>query len=226
MKNINFLPGQYRQARRQHDSRVSRAWLAIIGLCALGIWFGTGRLQLRQAKARLLHLDNQNKTVQTGLDVIAELNAEQAELLKTHRLAQHLTANLSCVQALAKLAELIPPQVSIVKVSVVGTEGQRSTQGKRNLAKLAKDVSSKTSLEQISQPENTELQLSIVGLAPSEMDVALLVGQLSSCQDFGEVRLEYCRSETVKKHQACIFKVNLLSKAAPLVSALEKDTKP
>ena len=218
MKDIDFLPQQYRQARRLHHSRVCRGWLAMIGLCTLSIWFGVGQLRLREASAHLVHLDHQNRTVQTGLDLVDELENQQAKLLERYELAQQLTPKLSCVQILGKLAELIPPQVVVQSLTVVSKKDQGRVRPGGKLAKLAETISAKASL-----PEITELHLSIVGLAPSEMDVALLVGQLSSCQNFAEVRLEYCKSGTVENRRACVFKVNLLSKAAPVALTHNQD---
>ena len=219
MKDIDFLPLQYRQARRRHDSRIVRGWLAVIALCAMGVWFGVGRFQLREAKARLIHLDVQNRTVQTGLDLIDKLEGEQTTLLERYGLAQQLTPTLSCVQTLAKLAELIPPQVALERLSIVSRKDQNRPRPGGKLGELAERISADAW-----QPGITELQLSIVGLAPSEMDVVLLVGRLSSCQSFAEVRLEYCKSDTVNKHRAWVFKVNLLAKAAPLALTHNEDT--
>ena len=219
MKDIDFLPQQYRQARRRHDSRITRGWLAVIGLCSMGIWFGVGTFQLGEAKARLAHLDGQNRTVQTGLDLIDQLEGEQAKLLERYRLAQQLTPALSCVETLGKLAELIPPQVALERVSIVSKKDRNRPGAGGKLAELAESISAAASL-----PEITELQLSIVGLAPSEMDVALLVGRLSSCQNFGEVRLEYCKSGAVGNRRACTFKVDLISRTAATVLTHNQDT--
>ncbi len=224
MKDINFLPQEYREARRRHDLRVSRMWLATIGLCALGIWFGVGKLQLREAQARLTHLKDQNKMVQTGLDVMEQLKGQHAKLLERYKLAQQLTPRLSWVQTLSKLAELIPPQVVVEKLDVVSKKGQSRPEAGNKLAQLADRISAENPLEKASQPEIRELHLSIIGLAPSEMDVAVLVGQLSSYQDFRNVQLEYCRSSTTEKHQASTFKITLVSRALPLVLAHNEDT--
>ncbi len=224
MKNINFLPQEYRQARRRHDLRVSRMWLAMIGLCALGLWFAVGKLQLREAQARLAHLEDQNKMVQTGLDVMEQLKGEHAKLLERYKLAQQLTPRLSCVQTLSKLADLIPPQVVVEKLDVVSKKGQSRPEAGNKLAQLADRISAENSLEKASQPEIRELHLSIIGLAPSEMDVAVLVGQLSSYQDFHSVQLEYCRSSTVEKHQASTFEVTLVSRVLPSILPHNEDT--
>jgi len=219
VKNINFLPQEYRQARRRHDLRVSRAWLAMIGLSALGIWFGVGTLQVSEAQARLAYLEDQNKMVQTGLDVMKQLKDQHAKLLERYKLAQQLTPRLSCVQTLSKLAELIPPQVVVEKLDIVSKKGQSRPEAGNKLAQLADRISAENPLEKAPLPEIRELHLSIIGLSPTEMDVAVLVGQLASYQDFRNVQLEYCRSSTVEKHQACTFKVTLVTRTLPWVLA-------
>ena len=224
MKDINFLPQEYREARRRHDSRVSRLWLAMIGLCALGIWFGVGKLQLRERQARLARLEQQNRMVQTGLDVMEQLKGKHAKLLERYKLAQQLTPRLSCVQTLGRLAELIPPQVVVEKLNVVSKKGQSRPEAGNKLAQLAERISAENSLEKASLPEIRELHLSIIGLAPSEMDVAVLVGRLSSYQDFRNVRLEYCKSSTIEKRRACTFEVTLVTKALPSIISHSEDT--
>ena len=222
MKDIDFLPQWYRQARRSHDSRISRLWLAMIGLCALAVWFGVGKLQTGQAQAQLAYLTDQNQMVQEGLDLIGQLEEEQAELQERYKLAQELAPTLSSVEILSKLADLIPPQIALKKLEVVSKLSEPSAARSDKLTALAAKISAGTpSGPTPPQPRTVEMEVSVIGLAPSETDVAILVGQLAGCRDFRQVRLEYCKAATIEQCQGYSFKASLTVEAAAW--ALNKD---
>jgi len=225
VKDIDFLPHWYRQARHRRDLRISRVWLGMIGLCALGIWLAAGNLQMDQAQARLDHLTDQNQTIQKGLDLMAELETEQTGLLVRYELAQELSPRRSCVEILSKLAELIPPQVSLKELEVISKVVEDRAKSGDKLTTLAAKISGKTSSEASPSKRRTiEMTVNIVGLAPSEMDVAILVGQLGSCRDFLQVRLEYCKASTIEQCRGYSFKATLTVEAASLPVEKSEDS--
>lgn len=222
MRDIDFLPEWYRQNRQRRDSRLTRTWLGMIGLGALFVWFAVGRISLNQAQGRLAHLESQNQMVQAGLGMIDQLAQKEAVLLKKYELAEQLTPTTSCVRVLSKLAKLIPPQVAVKRLELVNKPSQ--SEGTDRLATLAAKLSGpKSAGASQEQFQKYELHVSLQGLAPSEMDVAVLVGQLSGSQDFSSVALEYCNAASLKAYQGCTFKVNFVIKdeVAPTPSERE-----
>ena len=210
MTYIDFLPQWYKQDRRRRDLRISRIWLTAIGFCALGVWFGVGNLQLRQAHAQLAHLQQQNHTVRAGLDLLDQLKSEQATLLERCNLAQKLTPSISSVDVLTRLAEFIPSKVAIERLNLISKKASATAQSSDKLTALAARIAADKVLPQASSSQGTQMHLSIVGLAPTQMDVAVLVGRLAGSQDFRDVRLQYCKATTIENRQGCTFEVTLL----------------
>ena len=225
MKDIDFLPQWYKLSRRRRDSRRTRLWLGAVGLSVLLIWFTTGHLRLREAKAQLAQLDSYHSTLQEGLDIIDQLNVEQSTLLERHELARQLTPKLSCVRILSRLAQLIPPQVSIERLHWVTAGTQTSTPPQDKISALADRIADQNNTGQKTRQQETELHLSIFGLAPSVMDAAVFVGQLVTSQDFRDVRLEYCNAVKIEDRKGCRFKVSFLIRP-PLALALKQEDTP
>ena len=211
MRNIDFLPEWYRADRRRRDSRLTRMWLGIIGLAALFVWFAAGRSGVNEAEEQLAHLRGQNLTVQAGLGIIDQLRGEQTLLLEKHKLARQLTPRISCVETLVRLAELIPPRVAVQHLELKNRQ-EKSLKAKSLASVAARSSQSKADSGSQEQSENQELHVSLVGLAPSEMDVAVLVGQLSGRHEFYGVSLEYCNAMRIEDHEGCTFKLSFAVK--------------
>ncbi len=209
MRNIDFMPEWYRADRRRRNSHLTRMWLGIIGLAALFLWFTVGRSRVNEAEGHLAHLRSQNRTVQAGLGIIDQLRDEQALLLEKYKLAVQLTPRISCVETLVGLAELIPPQVAVQHLELRSSQEQ-PRKAKSLASVVAKLSDSKADSGNEEHSKNQELQIGLVGLAPSEMDVAVLVGQLSGRQDFHGVNLEYCNATTIEDREGCTFKLKFV----------------
>lgn len=197
MKNIDFLPLSYHEARQRRRLRLRRLWLAVVGVCVLAGWLGTDELRVHRARRQLESLLVQNDTVQAGLEQIAQLQAEQAALLDRYRLVEALESPVSCVTTLQRIAELLPQDVVLRQLQLTcGTAA--------NLPGTQVAPAPATP-----QDHPDTIQLILSGIAPSQVDIAILVGRLSGCRDFANVRLEYSKASTVESRQVHEFRVTV-----------------
>jgi hypothetical protein len=197
MRNLDFLPDAYRQARRQRRLRRHRLGLGAACLCLLASWFGADELRIRGSRRQLACRAGQNETVQAGLDQIARLQIEQTALLDRYRLLQDLDPSISSVQTVFRIAQLLPENVALRRMQM--TCGPAASPGG------APATPSKTR----AQPASPSLpRVALSGIALSEVDIAVLVGQLSSCREFANVRLDYCKAAEVESRRVQEFRVS------------------
>jgi Tfp pilus assembly protein PilN len=194
MRNIDFLPQAYREARRRHQLRIRRLCLGLATVCLLAVWFGVDEMRLRRTREQLEYLVRQNDTVQAGLQHMAKLQAEQISLLDRCRLIQDMESPISCVTTLQRVAELLPEHVVL-----------RQLQLRNDTAGAV--VSEAAQTARTKGPETGPLRMVVTGLAPSQVDIAVLVGRLSGCRGFANVRLEYTKGAELGLHQVQEFRV-------------------
>ena len=197
MRKIDFLPESYRESCRRHAVRTHRAWLAGLVLAVLASWFAVEELRLRGVRGQLEYLAGQNKTAMAGLEHIATLQAEQAVLLDRHKLLQELQSPVSSAGTVFQIARLLPENVAIGQL--------RITCRPASAAVVKASGEAATAEAQAVPPAVPSVSLS--GVAVSQMDIAVLVGQLSGCREFANVRLDYSKAAEVKGHRAQEFRV-------------------
>lgn len=197
MRNVDFLPDAYRQARRHRRMRLQRMGLGAACLGLLALWWAVDELRIRSLRRQLECRMDQHRTVQAGLDQITKLQVEQAAWLDKHRLVQDLQPPISSVQTVFRVAQLLPQHVALRHMQM--TCGTAAPAG-GGAALAAKDQARPTS------PILPRVVLS--GIALSEVDIAVLVGQLSSCREFANVRLDYCKAAEVESRPVQEFRVS------------------
>lgn len=212
MKDIDFLPDEFKEARRKHDMRMTRLWLGLIGLTALVLLFASGQMQVNDARAELDYLKHQNEIVLDGLNLISGLKLEQARLAERFKLLEQLGPETDTVETLAKLAEVMPAQIVLkecrLRCEMVQASSSKTSSG---LAAVGKVVSAADASKDKSTPQVSEkVRVEILGLAATEMDVAIFVGRLSSYQKFRDVQLDYCRVDSIEDRQANSFRISFL----------------
>jgi Tfp pilus assembly protein PilN len=221
MKDIDFLPEPYREACHRHDLRVTRVWFAVIGLCALGLWFSGEEMRIHHARKRVDYLARQNKTVHAGLELIKSLRTEQAELREKFDVIKELGPKANSVEILAAISKFMPAQIALKEYQLTCKEKEEKT-GEWN-TRTGK-ILSKSEADKKPKPKKVpDIKVSLVGLARNEMDVAILVGQLSGYKRFQDIRLEYCKADSLEGHQATQFKITFAIKPRLLAEARKEE---
>lgn len=194
MRNIDFLPESFRQTRHRRRMRCRRLWLATAGLCVLASWFAIDEVRVRRARAEHNYLVRQNDLVQASLAHLAALQGEQTALLDRYDLIQDLQPPVSCVGTLFRVAELLPENVSLRQLQMTCGTAANATPDSAAPAGAAPAA-----------PK--PVRVVFTGLAASQIDIAVLVGQFSSCRDFAHVRLEYSQAVATEAGQIHEFRV-------------------
>ncbi len=229
MKDIDFLPEPYREACHRHERRVTRVWFALIGVSALGLWFLAGELRIHKAQTHVEYLVRQNRTVQAGLDLIKKLKIEETELRHKFEIIKELGPQVNSVEILATISKFMPAQIALKEYQLTCKEEEEEEKSEgptSGLSELAAKVLDKKDVDKKPKPKKVpEIKVSLVGLARSEMDVAVLVGQLSSYQKFRDIRLEYCKADLIQGHQATQFRITFEVKPHSPIEAEERSVR-
>jgi hypothetical protein len=205
MRKIDFLPESYRESCRRRAARARRAWLAGLVLAVLASWFAVEEWRLREVRSQLEYLARQNKTAMAGLEHIANLQTEQAALLDRHRLLQELQSPVSSVETMFRIARLLPENMALKQMQM--TCQPASAPGVKAGGEAAAATAEGRAGQAAQAGPRGAPRISLWGVAASQVDVGVLVGQLSGCREFANVRLDYSKAADVEGRRAQEFRV-------------------
>ena len=202
MKDIDFLPEQFKEARRLHDRRVTGISLGAFVAFSLMLWYFQGNSKVNLTKEKVDYINQQYGTIQTGLDLIKKLKVERAQLIDKYELIKNLENKVSTLEILSIISSMVPPQITFKEYRLTCSEEKTESPAPNLLPNLPDNNTAK-----IVPRKQPEIKGYFVGLARNEVDVAVLVGQMTSCKKFQNIQLEYCKADTVSGYHATVFKI-------------------
>jgi len=209
MHEIDFLPERIivQRARRQRLVRDSYlVAICIVGLAALGYWRHGG---LQQAEGALHAAAKRSRDVQTRLKILDSLEQQQAELMIKKRIADHLGSRVNTQDVMAELQRLLPTSMALsslnletmeVRLPVTRSRGRRTNTSLRVAPAGVQPRGEEKSLYRV--------RLVLTGLAPTDVDVANFIGQLSASRLFEDVTMGYAKNVSFRGRSAREFRAS------------------
>jgi hypothetical protein len=128
-------------------------------------------------------------------------------LAKQVKIQRELSPPLKTTQAMATIAQLMPLRVALRSLTLVGKRPTPAVAPKESNKKPAAKGRASKKPEKVVPVDPMKIEL--IGLAPSDGDIAELVGQLSNHPLFTGVKLVFSREATVGDLIAREFRIEL-----------------
>jgi len=202
MVNINFVPDDYTQSNESRRTNLIYLVLFAVVMTALGGSFVS--IKMRQRACRISEeLVNAKMTeMQEAIKQFEELQTKKREMMKTALTTAELLEPVPRSILLASLTNNLPPGVSLSEVNMIQKQSKQSTAAaktsKYHAAQAQKTASQSNGSQQAAQsqsdePENPEklleTHINIGGIAPSDLQVASYIEQLSNSSLLDNVAL-------------------------------------
>jgi len=199
MLNMNFVPDDYIQNKETHRTNLIYLVLLVIVMAGLCGSFMTIKIRQRafSAKEKLVN----TKMVQTAeaIKQFEELQAKRKVMIKTALTTAELLEPVPRSVLLAALTNNLPMGVSLLQLEIIQKELKRTkrvaatskykeAQAKRATADQAK----------VSREESLETHIDIKGIAPSDLQVAAYIEQLSSSTLLDDVALVQSKEHKIE----------------------------
>jgi len=190
MNRVEFLPERIRQWRLRRSRLIRQGCL--LGTCLLAMLVLTfvrhGRIA--QARGELTVLEDRVGNVQRQVGMIEPLERQMVELMIKKRIESELGSRTDCTAVLAELCRLMPPNMAMISLDLKTVE-LRAEAAKSGpvTAMRPSDGSSPGSAAVVRR-----VRLVMTGLAPTDVDVANFIGQLSASPLFEEVNMGYTKT--------------------------------
>jgi hypothetical protein len=180
MLNINFVPDDYVQ--NNESRRTNLMYLVLFGvvMAALGGSFMTIKIRQRALIAEEKRVSAKMAQAKEAMNQFEELQAKRKVMIKTALTTAELLEPVPKSVLLASLTNNLPPGVSLLRLKLVQKQPQQiRRRAPANKYQAAQAKNSAGDLQQLSQEKLLETYIDIEGIAPSDLQVASYIEQLS-----------------------------------------------
>jgi len=173
----------------------------------LAVWGYIRQDTISSAKAELRLLNDRSSNIQQQLVLRASLERQQNELLLKKRVDDDLGSRIKALDIISEMDQLLPEsmaftdmklEVSEIRIPIkpVTNKNMRASRSSKKKVKKEKVVK--------------RIQLKLKGVAPTDVDVANFIGQLSASPLFEDVNMGYVktvdfRGRAAREFQASCF---------------------
>jgi len=176
--------------------------ICLAALVGLGYVF-QGRISAARAERAMLAGRSNNAREQQHL--LDSLQDQLADLMIKKRIEEELGRRAGTLEVLIELERIMPESMALTSLTMETVEIKtpvRSPGGVRRSGRAVarRGVPAETSTKRV--------RLVITGIAPTDVDVANFIGQLSASSVFEDVNMGYARTVAVRSRQARQFQAS------------------
>jgi Tfp pilus assembly protein PilN len=179
MNELEFLPERIIQQRARRGRLTRQGYLLAVCLAAMAALTVLQEGKIATARADLSSLALRLDERQRQVAQIPPVERQIADLMIKKRIDEELGSQVDCTTLLAEFCRLMPRNVSLVSMDLKTVEMN------------AQDASA--SARGKGAPAVRRFRLVITGLAPTDVDVANFIGQISASPLFEDVNMGYTR---------------------------------
>lgn len=200
---INFLPESFLRKQKRRG-RIVRE-IVLVGAVAGCLFILSGATHARYIRLQQmvsLQEEKASSAQQTAAEV-SKMQKLQSELAMQIGIQRRLEAPVTHTKVLAALSHLAPPSITMTDVSMTMDVPKPTTKpsaSKKTDAKASKAAP---------PPSLTSVRMEVVGLSPSDVEVANFVGTLSENPLFSNVKMRYIRATRSKNIAARQFRIEM-----------------
>jgi len=197
MSQINFLSEKFLREQGRSLRVYRQAGLIIIVCLAMGAWGATAWRQLSVMKAELASRSEQSSDLERQTEQYMQMQQQFNDLQHQVKVQQELLMPIKVTEVIAMLGQLMPESLTCRELVVRATEPK------------PRPVQTGTSKASPPPVETPVMRVEIVGLAPTDTDVANFVDQLTAHPVFEAVKLDYTRPTLVSTVTARLFRIEM-----------------
>ena len=228
MPNINFVPDDYIQNTESRHTNVFCVVLLFIVMSGLMSSFGIIKIRQRACRAQEGLVNAKTARLHEAITQFEELQTKRKEMMKTALTTAQLLEPVPRSIVLASLTNELPAGTSLaaVKFNQKESSASKAAQASRSRAKKAgggaKGATSDPAKESTDAPkasleQDLETQIEIVGIAPSDLQVAAYIEHLGNSALVDNVALVESKEKKVEDTTFRLFKLTaMLSKEVHL----------
>ncbi len=205
MSQINFLPETFRRQMEMRRRKYRHMLLlALFAVCLVG-WGVVERGRNIGPRDYALSLEQQVKAAREQMSELVKLRTEQQLLLRQVELQRELSQPITHTQVIAVLSQILPPSVTLTDLQV--STHRPPPQPLEDPGKKKRTSSRKTTTT--TDPVEDYLQIELQAVAPDDLTVANVIGDLADHKLFEQVTMKYSRPTQRQEIDARQFRLSM-----------------
>jgi hypothetical protein len=203
VRELEFLPTWYPQLQRRRRLVFMQAWLMIVLAFSLALWVYLADRNERGAEETLSYLQRQLSDAEAQLVQMSKQEVLRKQWLKQAETLGRLGTHVESARLISKLAAVLPENVALLGLTM---DTDETPVPMTNVERAAVPTSHVP-------PVNRRLKVRLQGVAPTDVELALLLTELNKVPFFEHVTPTYAqdRRDTghIQREFELTFSVNL-----------------
>jgi len=207
INDVEFLPERVREQRARRRRLTRQGYLLAACVACMSVLTYVNMVRIDRAKRALGELRDRGANIARQIQMISPVEQELAELMIKQRIEADLGSRTDCTAVLAELCHVLPQNMALVSLELRATNvAAGSGSGGHTTHQSARPVVA--SGHQGARSTVRRARLVITGLAPTDVDVANFIGQLSASCVFENVNMAYAKTVTFQDRTAREFQAS------------------
>ncbi|MCC7146466.1 MAG: PilN domain-containing protein [Phycisphaeraceae bacterium] len=208
MRDLSILPEEFVERRIQRRTNlVSLMLFGVVMSGVVGAYFVTDQ-QRRDVKALQKEVNTHFEEAAKRLEQLEELQKRKEAMIYKAQVSGALIERVPRSVILAELINNMPATVSLTEFGLQTKVVQAAARASTALQK-AKNDQKKVEPTAPEVPK-TEVTLSLVGMAPTDVEVAQFMTALGECPMFRDINLLFSEEDTLDDTQVRRFRVEMM----------------
>jgi Tfp pilus assembly protein PilN len=183
MRDLEFLPQWHRKLHSRRRALFTQVW-ATLSLCAsAALWLWLANVNIRQNSQTLASLETQSKQLEQEMAQMERLESLLKQFRQQDEVLKQLGVHVESGRLIARLSEVLPDSVSLTNINFDIIEKKAMLTGLQQAA--LKDPAS--------IPMDRRMTVKVDGVAPSDVELATLLTELSRSPFFENVTPVFSR---------------------------------
>jgi len=207
MESIDFLPERIKLQRVRRKHLIRQGYLLAICVATLAVLAYTRHARIAKTQAQVGLLQERSKNVHRQLEMLDSLQRQQADLMIKKRIDDQLGSRANALDVLSELGRLLPRSIAVKALDLAAVDVPVPV---RSAARTADSTRTTAFPRGPLQKEQIvkRVRLELTGLAPTDVDVANFIGQLSASPLFEDVNMGYTKDTDFEGRSARQFNVS------------------
>ena len=219
MANMSFLPEDYLEKRIERRTNIICLTLfAVVSVAIVGAFYVTDRRRIEVRRHQQV-VNQQFEDAAKLLTQLEQLQKRKADMIRKARVTAQLVERVPRTLILSELINNMPRRVSLLDLDLT-TRITKKRQPRKTTALDVAKKKRKSKVDGNNAPVNeivpvSQVEISLVGIAPTDVDVAKFMQAVGQSPLFSDVNLSF--SEEVTMEQETLRKFQIDMKLRPQV---------
>jgi len=207
MPQTSFLPEEYLEKKLERRTNFICLTLFVVVMGGvIAAFFVTDR-QRRELRAQQASINEEFHEAAQRLQQLEKLEQQKQEMMRKARLTADLVERLPRSLILAELVNRMPASLSLLEVDMQSKTIRTAAPPRSKLEAVKK--SRQAQKQTPDRTQKTRIDMTLVGLAPTDVQVARFMTALSQCAMFEDLNLRYSQETSVEDQTMRRFRLDM-----------------